>query len=152
MHSKLWRPSILLLLDDVDHALIDFCNQLKKGGLYVIGNALVGDFEDLAEPSHKIRREWIHWIDSHGYKAFPHVAIGPSLRVCWQNLMLLAGLGAMTPNTIVISPWRKLNTPQTDKNPLVFTRRTSAMKDVDEKYNKKLPKENLFRNLIGYKQ
>ena len=48
-HVKFWRPSVLLLVDNIDGPLISFCNNLKKGGLYVIGTALVGD--DVAELS-----------------------------------------------------------------------------------------------------
>jgi len=128
MHSKLWRPSILLLLHDVDQSLIDFCNQLKKGGLYIIGNTMVGDFQDLASTSHEIRREWINWIEQHQYKAFPQIAIGPDLRSCYQNLMLLAGLGAMSPNTIVIPQWT--GSGETSGS-LTLQRRNSVFKSIE---------------------
>jgi len=131
MHSKLWRPSILLLLADVDHALIDFCNQLKKGGLYIIGNTLVGDFQELAGSAHRIRSQWITWIEEHAYKAFPQVAIGPDLRTCYQNLMLLAGLGAMSPNTVVIPCWKQVD-EDLSQQPKIVSRRSSIFKTVDQ--------------------
>eukprot|EP00494_Astrolonche_serrata_P031026 UN31295 len=128
MHSKLWRPSILLCLQDVDHALIDFCNILKKGGLYIIGHSMIGDFQQIAPESHKIRRQWISWIEQHGYKAFPQVSIGADFRSCYQNLMLLAGLGAMSPSTVVFPFWRsggdkpqrKMTNPLTEKQVSIF--------------------------------
>jgi len=129
VHSKNWRPSILLLVHDVDHSLIDFCNQLKKGGLYIIGNTMVGDFQDLAGSSHQIRREWINWIEQHEYKAFPQIAIGPDLRNCYQNLMLLAGLGAMSPNTIVIPQWTENPEP---KGSFSGARRNSVFKSMGD--------------------
>jgi len=131
MHSKLWRPSILLLLSDVDHALIDFCNQLKKGGLYIIGNTLVGDFQELAGSSHRIRSQWITWIEEHAYKAFPQVAIGADLRTCYQNLMLLAGLGAMSPNTVVIPQWKE-PVEEREKKGMKLPRRSSVFKSMDQ--------------------
>ena len=74
-HSKLWRPSILLLVDDLDFALIDFCNQFKKGGLYVIGNVLLGEFDQMDEVSIKVRRAWIDFIHRSKIRAFPQVCL-----------------------------------------------------------------------------
>lgn len=126
MHSKLWRPSVLLLLVDVDHALIDFCNQLKKGGLYIIGNAVVGDFHDFAPSTQEIKRNWINWIESHMYKAFPQICIGPDLKNCYESLLLLAGLGAMSPNTVVVPMYQYKEPTASPK------RRVSVFKNVTE--------------------
>ena len=67
MHSKLWRPSVLLIADTNDLALIDFCNNLKKGGLYIIGTCLVGNFEDVNHRIQNIKEEWINFVDNNGY-------------------------------------------------------------------------------------
>lgn len=44
-HPKFWRPQLLLLVDSPEDCLnlIEFCNNLKKGGLYVIGNTIIGE-------------------------------------------------------------------------------------------------------------
>jgi hypothetical protein len=41
-HPKFWRPAILLVVESPRRALklIDFCNNMKKGGLYVIGQVV----------------------------------------------------------------------------------------------------------------
>ena len=46
-HRKYWRPSVLLLGDAPP--LMSFCNDLKKGGVYVVGKVLLGELSDLAE-------------------------------------------------------------------------------------------------------
>ena len=102
MHSKLWRPSILLFVDTQDLALIDFCNNLKKGGLYVCGTVLNGEFDQFAELTLSIRREWIEFIEKNEIKAFPQIAVAPTPRIGYENLLLLSGLGAMQPNTVVL--------------------------------------------------
>merc|ERR1711968_318783 len=41
-HAKYWRPSVLLFVDDFEttqmHSMVNFCNDMKKGGLLVLGN------------------------------------------------------------------------------------------------------------------
>ena len=59
-HVKAWRPSILLLADSRYSALIDFCNNLKKGGLYIIGVAIQGEFGDF-ELTTKLKASWIEF-------------------------------------------------------------------------------------------
>ena len=101
-HSKLWRPSILLFVDTKDLALIDFCNNLKKGGLYVLGCVLKGDFGECSDLAKSLKREWIEFCDYNNIKAFPQICVDSFIRNGYENLLLLAGLGAMQPNTIVM--------------------------------------------------
>ena len=105
-HVKFWRPSVLLLVDDLDGPLISFCNNLKKGGLYVIGSALVGDLRVLSGEALSIRESWEAFIAKAHIKAFPQVAVAPTARIAYQNLMLCSGLGAMRPNTVVLPMFR----------------------------------------------
>ena len=68
-HAKAWRPSLLLLADSQYPALIDFCNNLKKGGLYIIGVTIDGEFGDF-ESTTALRKSWINFIDRNGLKVF----------------------------------------------------------------------------------
>ena len=100
-HVKSWRPSILLLADSKYSALIDFCNNLKKGGLYIIGVSVKGEFGEF-ERSTALRKEWIDFIDSNELKAFPQINVAPKLKAGLENLVLLCGLGALQVYTFVV--------------------------------------------------
>jgi len=102
-HNKLWRPSIMLLQFDLDVTLIDFCNILKKGGLYVIGNIVIThDFQETAAEALKNQRAWLKFITKSKIKAFTQTAVAPSFRIGCQNLLMMGGIGALTPNTVVV--------------------------------------------------
>merc|ERR1712129_524570 len=75
---------------------------LKKGGLYIIGSAICGDFAANVETTRQMKQEWIEFIDRNSLKAFPQIAVAKTLRSGYENLILLSGLGAMEPNTIVL--------------------------------------------------
>jgi len=111
-HSKLWRPSILLLVDNHQLSLIDFCNNLKKGGLYIIGSVLNAQFLDNDNNDvyndnliDTINAEWISFIHRNKIKAFPQIAIASNRDeqlLGYRNLLSLGGLGPMKINTVVL--------------------------------------------------
>eukprot|EP00753_Platysulcus_tardus_P006990 PLAT14754.2.p1 GENE.PLAT14754.2~~PLAT14754.2.p1 ORF type:complete len:912 (+),score=500.85 PLAT14754.2:57-2792(+) len=103
-HPKYWRPSVLLLVDspvnNVD--LIDFCNNLKKGGLYVLGSTVHGTIGTMGQLVLPLRHAWLDFIDAFKLKAFAEVSIAPTARLGAQTLMLMCGLGGLKPNTVVV--------------------------------------------------
>ncbi|OZC11248.1 amino acid permease [Onchocerca flexuosa] len=107
-HIKYWRPQILLLVSRPASVcpLMDFINDLKKSGLYVIGHVRKGNMDDSSEnldPLHEIFPYWLSLVDYLKLKAFVELTISKSVREGIQQLMRLSGLGAMKPNTVVLS-------------------------------------------------
>ncbi len=45
-HGKLWRPSVLLLTHNMASPLLQVCNYLKRGGIYVVGDVIVAQHLD----------------------------------------------------------------------------------------------------------
>ncbi|KAJ1972170.1 hypothetical protein H4R35_004822 [Dimargaris xerosporica] len=103
-HVKFWRPQILLLVHNPrgSYHLIKFCNSLKKGGLYILGHILKGDFQEhLLELRHQ-QQAWLRFVDVTEIKAFVDITISDSERVGARNLILGCGLGGMRPNIVVM--------------------------------------------------
>merc|ERR1712195_324447 len=51
VNAKFWRPSVLLFVDDYSatqiKGMVNFCREIKKGGLMVLGSVIVGDVSGL---------------------------------------------------------------------------------------------------------
>ncbi|XP_037910538.1 solute carrier family 12 member 9 [Hermetia illucens] len=106
-HVKFWRPQMLLLVSSPRSCcpLIDFVNDMKKSGLYVIGHVQIGDFTNVDRNNEMIVEDTNHWlslIDHLRVKAFAEVTLANSIREGVQHLMRLSGIGAMKPNTIIL--------------------------------------------------
>jgi potassium/chloride transporter 9 len=124
-HAKIWRPQIQLLVDHPQSALslIDFCNNLKKGGLYMLSNVVVGTLPTRVEEHDSIQKKWLDLIDKSGIKAFFNAAINTDVADGFSSLIVNSGLGGMAPNTIVMQEFRPSDP---DSAPLPFGRADSS--------------------------
>ncbi|KAH7696119.1 Amino acid permease family protein, partial [Aphelenchoides avenae] len=107
-HVKFWRPQILLLVNRPATCcpLMDFVNDLKKSGLYVIGHVQRGSTDSMGngalDPLQQVYPYWLSLVDYLKLKAFVELTMTESARSGIQQLIRLSGLGAMKPNTVVI--------------------------------------------------
>ena len=104
-HVKFWRPQVLLLINDPrrQYKLIQFCNALKKGALFVLGHIIVSDdFGGSVPEARKQQIAWMKYVDFSRVKAFIDIAIAPTLEWGARNLLMNSGLGGMRPNIVVI--------------------------------------------------
>ncbi|TGO90814.1 hypothetical protein BPOR_0050g00190 [Botrytis porri] len=104
-HVKFWRPQVILLVNDPrrQYKLIQFCNSMKKGGLYILGHIIVtDDFSQSVPEARRQQAAWNKYIDFSKIKAFVNIAISPALEWGARNIILNAGLGGMRPNIAVM--------------------------------------------------
>ena len=84
-------------------SLIDFVNQMKKGGLYVLGQVTVGHLAESAEdPLAEKTSDWLSLIDHLKVKAFVELTLSANIRRGVEQLVRVSGIGAMKPNTVLM--------------------------------------------------
>lgn len=105
-HIKFWRPQIILLINNPrkQTRLIQFCNSMKKGALYILGHVIVNDDFSAGVAEAKLQQAaWTKYISEYSrIKAFVQLTMSPSITWGVRNLILSAGLGGMRPNIAVI--------------------------------------------------
>ncbi|KAI9797028.1 MAG: hypothetical protein M1833_005861 [Piccolia ochrophora] len=104
-HVKFWRPQIILFVNDPrrQYKLIQFCNSLKKGALYILGHVIVSeDFGAAVPEARRQQAAWTKYIDFSKVKAFVNIAISPGVEWGTRNIVLGSGLGGMRPNIAVL--------------------------------------------------
>ncbi|KAI9479904.1 hypothetical protein LPJ78_000971 [Coemansia sp. RSA 989] len=103
-HVKFWRPQILLLVHNPRSSLqlIRFCNALKKGGLYVIGHVIKGEFHEMLPEYRKQEAAWLKLVDELRVKAFVNLTVARSDDQGARSIAFGAGLGGMRPNIVVL--------------------------------------------------
>ena len=127
-HVKFWRPQILLFVNDPRHQykLIQFCNSLKKGGLFILGHVIVTpDFGNAVPEARRQQAAWTKYIDFSKIKAFVNISISPAVEWGARNILLCGGLGGMRPNLVImgfynLNEFRQaqplVNAPKTSRN------------------------------------
>ncbi|KAF2454910.1 amino acid permease-domain-containing protein [Lineolata rhizophorae] len=104
-HVKYWRPQILLFVNDPrrSYKLIQFCNSLKKGALFILGHVIVNqDFGASVPEARRQQHTWTKYIDFSKIKGFVNIVISPGVEWGARNIVLTAGLGGMRPNIVVL--------------------------------------------------
>ncbi|XP_041377713.1 solute carrier family 12 member 9-like isoform X2 [Gigantopelta aegis] len=102
-HVKYWRPQILLMVAHPRHCcqLMDFINDIKKSGLYVIGHVKLGKLGDHdIDPVTEVQSHWLSLIDHLKIKAFAEVTLANTVSEGLHHLVWLSGIGGMKPNTV----------------------------------------------------
>ncbi|KAL6835090.1 amino acid permease domain-containing protein [Trichoderma camerunense] len=105
-HIKFWRPQIILLVNNPRRQtrLIQFCNSLKKGSLYILGHVIVTDDFNTGVHEAKLQQAaWTRYISEFSkIKAFVQLTMSPSINWGIRNLILSSGLGGMRPNIAIM--------------------------------------------------
>ncbi|CAD5118470.1 DgyrCDS7174 [Dimorphilus gyrociliatus] len=124
-HVRFWRPHVLLLANNARSSLgsIFLCNDLKKSGLYVIGNVVVSKDHNTDEDKvSSLLRRWLDVVNEFKIKAFVEVTNAFTLREGAHQLVRLSGMGAIKPNIICLGFWDE-SSPE-EHNPDNFRRKT----------------------------
>lgn len=103
-HVKFWRPRILLMVENPRSCLplIEFVNDLKKSGLFVIGHIEVGSLDSCeVDPVIDQYQVWLKWLDRLTIKAFIEMTLATSVREGFAHIIRIAGLGALKLNTVI---------------------------------------------------
>ena len=74
--------------------LIDFVNDMKKGGLFILGHVKTGHTDNSANDiCSQEYPYWVSLIDNLKIKAFVDMTLAPTIRDGVLQLMRLSGLG-----------------------------------------------------------
>jgi potassium/chloride transporter 9 len=93
---KFWRPQMLLLIANPRSSinLIDFVNDMKKGGLFILGHVKTGHIDNVStDTCSQEYPYWVSLIDHMKIKAFVDMTLAPNIRDGVLQLMRLSGLG-----------------------------------------------------------
>jgi potassium/chloride transporter 9 len=137
-HIKFWRPQIILLINNPRRQtrLIQFCNSLKKGALYILGHVIVTDDFSAGVQEAKLQQAaWSRYISEYSrIKAFVQLTMSPSITWGVRNLILSSGLGGMRPNIAILGFYNMdelrrsqplIDVPEVPLSPVKPQRRTS---------------------------
>eukprot|EP00730_Choanoeca_flexa_P006996 TRINITY_DN12262_c0_g1_i3.p1 TRINITY_DN12262_c0_g1~~TRINITY_DN12262_c0_g1_i3.p1 ORF type:complete len:937 (+),score=236.23 TRINITY_DN12262_c0_g1_i3:83-2893(+) len=100
--TKFWKPNLLVLVDNCDTGMLAFCNSLKKGGLLVLAQVIVGSLDTYHRVADSLRRYWADFVKQAKLKAFVHTTCADEARAAYRVLISASGLGGLSINTVVL--------------------------------------------------
>lgn len=146
-HVKFWRPQILLFVNNPRHQyeLIQFCNSLKKGALFILGHVIVSnDFGSVVPEARRQQAAWTKFIDISKIKAFVNITIAPGVEWGTRNIVLNSGLGGMRPNIVVMGAYN-LNEYH-NSQPLIDIQTSEGPKTRFKPFSADLPVSNRLKH------
>eukprot|EP00051_Salpingoeca_urceolata_P011548 m.143308 g.143308 ORF g.143308 m.143308 type:complete len:872 (+) comp17162_c1_seq3:3592-6207(+) len=101
---KYWRPQVLYMQQEGPwrNESIEFINHMKKGGLFIVGKVLSGEFgaDLLAEQRAEID-QFNEIARQQKWKAFIDIVMAETMQQGFRSLLTVSGLGGMRPNIVV---------------------------------------------------
>ncbi|OMJ21079.1 Vacuolar cation-chloride cotransporter 1 [Smittium culicis] len=94
-------PRNLESIEQTSKNLIEVGNLLKKGGLYIVGQVVVGKFRDCLDIAKLSESQLLSSIEKNNYKAFVSVSIAKNFHIGARMIMMGSGLGGMKPNIVI---------------------------------------------------
>ena len=113
-HVKFWRPQFMVVTQGGPCGLVsalEFIDNVKKGGLFIIGDTVTIPEDQGFRPKESIFRQyrarralWKRFLDETGFKAFSEVMLEPegAPQLGVANLFMGTGIGGLKPNTLVL--------------------------------------------------
>ncbi|XP_077987296.1 solute carrier family 12 member 9-like [Glandiceps talaboti] len=134
-HVKFWRPQMILLISNPRSCcqLIQFVNDVKKGGLFIMGHVKVGQLDSFpSDPLLVENNAWLSLVDELKIKAFVELTLSATIRDGVQHLLRVSGLGGMKPNTVVLGFYDKCLPEDSFKKGNLFKKTKVRFEESDE--------------------
>ncbi|OMJ20053.1 putative transporter [Smittium culicis] len=132
-------------IEQTSKNLIEVGNLLKKGGLYIVGQVVVGKFRDCLDIAKLAESQLLSSIEKNNYKAFVSVSIAKNFHIGARMIMMGSGLGGMKPNIVIFKAKKfniSLNTcKKKDLQKTDFSNDNSSARKSDN--NSNIDKKNL---------
>ena len=140
---KYWRPQILMLVVNPRSSFnaVQFANQMKKGGLFVLGHVVTSEVSAKSKALLTHQTYGWHALDRVAkIKAFVECTISPSIRLGIQSLIMSSGLGGMKPNILLLGFYRESSSVdeledyrrgEEEKQKKMLFAKASRIRDVD---------------------